>query len=492
MTTQGTQVTLTIPDGAPPGTLLSVPVRGGAETLKVRVPDGMGPGSTLILTQPEGTDEWNMKVGQVQPLAEDFEEPPAATELAPAFRQPVEPGPSAGLDSAVAYTVRLETTAGVIDIICRPDWAPHGCRRFLELAASGDLQNLTFYRAIKGCIVQFGLPAKRLWPPIPDDPPTSVPFLLGAVSFAAIGENTRKSTLFICIGDMSHMLGQKTWETPIGAVAETSLDILENIETAYGDIAEFGGAGPDTNRINNEGDAYLNTYFPRLTYIDQAYPLDWAQDEPQPGSFAPAPATGAHASEHQVAMALQAAQEAQLQAEQASQAATRAALAEHAAQAAEAAQTAQLAAQVAKAAADAARAARRAQEEALYSPMPSQQVEPIDVPVELKPPQRFSVARQPLALGEAPRGASIGHVSYRPPMSAPLVVAPAVGQSVVMSAGLQNAASPLPPSVMVGGNSMSFRSKPGMVGSALIPGTRQPVSHMQGALHGHSPLLINR
>ena len=72
----------------------------------------------------------------------------------------------------------------------------------------------------QGCISQFGLPPKRPWPPIPDDPPTGlqmtfhasvrqiiqideiratgVPFLLGAVSFAAIGwmglENAKLSS----------------------------------------------------------------------------------------------------------------------------------------------------------------------------------------------------------------------------------------------------------------------------------------------------------
>ena len=62
---------------------------------------------------------------------------------------------------------------------------------FIERVSGGDLTNLAFYRAIQahrpiqsvpkmhrnifavqGCIVQFGLPPKRMWAPIPDDPPT--------------------------------------------------------------------------------------------------------------------------------------------------------------------------------------------------------------------------------------------------------------------------------------------------------------------------------
>jgi len=80
---------------------------------------------------------------------------------------------------------------------------------------------------------------------------------------------------------MSHCFGEEAWETPIGAVAESSLDVLDRIETVYGDIAECGGTGPDTSRINAEGSAYLRSNFPLLTFIRSAWPLDWqppAQD----------------------------------------------------------------------------------------------------------------------------------------------------------------------------------------------------------------------
>lgn len=323
-----TQITVTIPEGAPAGSILSIPVNGKAEPIKAKVPEGLGPGSQLVLTQWEGSDEWVPEAppeptpqpqSQAQPMSVvpgavvgldlnndgtpdlivagpdlDQDGIPDALQQSIGNLVPVSVGggmpgapvqmvgqespqqdPSLVPAGPVAYTVRLDTTAGVVDIIVRPDWAPHGARRFLELAASGDLDGLTFYRAVKGCLAQFGLPAKRQWQPLPDDPPTAVPFLLGAVCFAAVGKNSRKSTLFICIGDMSHCFGQSPWETPIGAVAEASLDVLDRIETIYGDIAECGGAGPNTSRINAEGDEYLNANFPLLTRINSAKPLDW-------------------------------------------------------------------------------------------------------------------------------------------------------------------------------------------------------------------------
>mmetsp|Transcript_4992 Transcript_4992/g.14600 ORF Transcript_4992/g.14600 Transcript_4992/m.14600 type:complete len:670 (-) Transcript_4992:46-2055(-) len=316
-----TQLTVTIPEGAPAGSILAIPVNGKADNIKVRVPEGLGAGSTLVLTQMEGSDEWTQEVAtntndepqaqaQAQPMPvvpgavvgldlnrdgipdlivagpdldqdgipDALQQPSAGgVTCAPQIssQEPLPQDPSLVPSGPVAFTVRLDTSAGVIDIIVRPDWAPHGARRFLELAASGDLDGLTFYRAVKGCLAQFGLPAKRQWQPLPDDPPTAVPFLLGAVCFAAVGKNSRKSTLFICIGDMSHCFGQSPWETPIGAVAEASLDVLDRIETIYGDIAECGGAGPNTSRINAEGDEYLSTNFPLLTRINSAAPLDW-------------------------------------------------------------------------------------------------------------------------------------------------------------------------------------------------------------------------
>jgi len=61
------RVTLQVPEGAPPGTLLAVAVKTprGREQVKVRVPDGAGPGSTLILMQPENSEEWSVKVADV-------------------------------------------------------------------------------------------------------------------------------------------------------------------------------------------------------------------------------------------------------------------------------------------------------------------------------------------------------------------------------------------------------------------------------------------
>eukprot|EP00435_Cladocopium_sp_Y103_P070134 s352_g34.t1 len=120
----------------------------------------------------------------------------------------------------------------------------------------------------------------------------------------------------------------------------------ERIDTTYGDIAEFGGEGPETRRINVEGNAYLRSSFPRLSYILRARPLDWV---PVGGSVP----RGMTRTEQ----AVKAAKEAQERASEAAKGAMKAAEAEDPQTAFQAAAMARRAAEAAQAAAAAAEAA---------------------------------------------------------------------------------------------------------------------------------------
>jgi len=184
------------------------------------------------------------------------------------------PASSASPQRGRAQTVRLDTSAGTIDIVVRHDWAPHGARRFLELVAGGHFDGLYIYRAVHRCVAQFGLPSRRPWQPLPDDPPQGVPFLFGAVGFVSSGYESRQSAIFICLGDMSHCIGQNPWEVPIGAVSQSTLQTLDRINTQYGDIKEFDGRGPEVSRILSEGNSYLRTHFPHLTQVWSAWKVE--------------------------------------------------------------------------------------------------------------------------------------------------------------------------------------------------------------------------
>ncbi|CAE7259134.1 unnamed protein product [Symbiodinium natans] len=128
---------------------------------------------------------------------------------------------------------------------------------------------------------------------------------------------------------------------------------LPRIETCYGDIAEFGGKGPETRRINAEGNSYLQNHFPRLSYIRRARPLDWT-----PPGGGEAVVEAALVPSRNTAQA--AAREAQLRASEAGHSALLAAQAKDPEEAIRAAATARHAAQAAQAAAEAAEAASAA------------------------------------------------------------------------------------------------------------------------------------
>eukprot|EP00746_Dinoflagellata_sp_MGD_P087486 gnl/MRDRNA2_/MRDRNA2_34698_c0_seq1.p1 gnl/MRDRNA2_/MRDRNA2_34698_c0~~gnl/MRDRNA2_/MRDRNA2_34698_c0_seq1.p1 ORF type:complete len:650 (+),score=74.02 gnl/MRDRNA2_/MRDRNA2_34698_c0_seq1:81-1952(+) len=169
--------------------------------------------------------------------------------------------------------VVLETSAGPIEMRIKPDWAKHGAKRFLDLVDASHFEDTRIYRAVRGVIVQFGLPAKQEWPAIPDDRPVGVRFERGMVCFAACGVSSRTHTIFICLNDLSDCLGKAPWETPIGQVTCNSFDTLDKIVESYnyGDIAECGGCGPAAQRVRLEGNIYLDKDFPDLTRIFRAY-----------------------------------------------------------------------------------------------------------------------------------------------------------------------------------------------------------------------------
>ena len=55
---------------------------------------------------------------------------------------------------------------------------------------------------------------------------------------------------------------------PVGKVLE-GMEIVESLFGAYGDMAPRG-MGPDTSKIEIQGNKYLDAKFPRLDYIKKA------------------------------------------------------------------------------------------------------------------------------------------------------------------------------------------------------------------------------
>jgi len=170
------------------------------------------------------------------------------------------------------FRARFETSAGDFVIEVRRDWSPNGADRFYNLVRNGYYDNCRFFRVIDGFMVQFGIngePAiQSPWrnAGIPDDP-VRESNERGYVTFAMSGlPNSRTTQIFINFGNNSSL--DSSGFAPFGRVVE-GMDAVDNIYSGYGEGAP-NGRGPDQQRVQMEGNAYLNSSFPELDHITEA------------------------------------------------------------------------------------------------------------------------------------------------------------------------------------------------------------------------------
>jgi peptidyl-prolyl cis-trans isomerase A (cyclophilin A) len=144
-------------------------------------------------------------------------------------------------------------------------WAPRGADRFYNLVRAGFFTDAAFFRVISGFMGQFGLSAKpdvsAVWEKakIIDDPVTQTN-KRGRITFATAGPNTRTTQLFINFGDNARLDSQGF--APFGEVVE-GMDVVDKINPEYQEQ-------PDQGKIQQQGKAYLDRYFPRLDRIVSA------------------------------------------------------------------------------------------------------------------------------------------------------------------------------------------------------------------------------
>lgn len=171
------------------------------------------------------------------------------------------------------YKTKLATTKGDIVIDVHRDWAPRGADRFYNLVRSGYLNNAAFYRVAPGFIVQFGAAADpkvgAVWEKstIKDDPVkhSNKPY---TITFAATGQpHSRTTELFINLRDNAGLDPQGF--AAFGEVVEGK-EVVDQIYSGYGEMAEQGGKGPSQQLLKMQGKAYLDKNFPKLDSIKTA------------------------------------------------------------------------------------------------------------------------------------------------------------------------------------------------------------------------------
>lgn len=145
-----------------------------------------------------------------------------------------------------------------------PDWAPHGAARIREIVTGEVWDSARFFRVVPGFVVQWGIPAEpddaAKWheDTIEDDPRRQdVHNVEGYVTFATAGPGTRTTQVFIDLADNSNL--DSMGFPPFGRVVE-GMDIVQRIYSDYGEA-------PDQGQIQSDGNEYLTSEFPNLSFI---------------------------------------------------------------------------------------------------------------------------------------------------------------------------------------------------------------------------------
>jgi peptidyl-prolyl cis-trans isomerase A (cyclophilin A) len=209
----------------------------------------------------------------VSMCAAAFAQDKAAPKAAPA--KPDLMNPSA-LNAKAPDTFKAKFTTSKGDFVVQVTraWAPRGADRFYNLVRAGFFTDCAFFRVLREprpFMAQFGISPKpavaAAWERarIMDDP-NKESNKRGRITFATAGPNTRTTQLFINYGDNAFLDGQGF--SPFGEVIE-GMEVVDKFYSGYGEGAP-SGRGPEQGKLQSEGKAYTDRYFPQLDHIISA------------------------------------------------------------------------------------------------------------------------------------------------------------------------------------------------------------------------------
>jgi len=201
--------------------------------------------------------------------------PPVPTPSGPLAStvHPVLLDPSNAKDTAPAvFKAKFTTTKGDFVVEVHRDWAPNGADRFYNLVKLGFYDDTRFFRAVDGFMVQFGISgdpavsAKWQDKGIPDEPGKQSN-KRGFITYAQTNApGSRTTQIFINTVDNARLDGMHF--VPFAQVVQ-GMEVVDSLYKGYGEGAPMG-AGPDQGRIQSQGNAYLDTKFPKLDGIKRA------------------------------------------------------------------------------------------------------------------------------------------------------------------------------------------------------------------------------
>ena len=190
---------------------------------------------------------------------------------APAFSQNLANPAALNEQAPPVYKVKVDTSKGSFLLEVHRDWAPLGADRFYNLVKNGFYDNARFFRVISGFMVQFGINGdpklSAVWREarIKDDP-VQQSNQRGFITFATAGPNTRTTQVFINFANNQAL--DRMGFAPFGRVV-SGMDAVDALYSGYGEGAP-SGQGPDQQRVQSQGNAYLTKDFAKLDYIKKA------------------------------------------------------------------------------------------------------------------------------------------------------------------------------------------------------------------------------
>jgi len=162
------------------------------------------------------------------------------------------------------YRVSFKTTKGTFVVTVHRAWAPRGADRFYNLVRAHFFDGVTFFRVVKGFVVQFGIspdPAvSRAWQnaTIKDDP-VKASNTLGTITYADAGPDTRSTQVFVNLGNNAPL--DSRGFSPFGRVT-SGMGVVDRLYGGYGDQPTN-----DQQQISSQGNAFLRKHFPKLDSI---------------------------------------------------------------------------------------------------------------------------------------------------------------------------------------------------------------------------------
>ena len=172
------------------------------------------------------------------------------------------------LQAPPVFDAKFVTTKGDFVVEVTRSWSPRGADRFYNLVTYHFFDGAAFFRVVPGFVVQFGISPRpdvsRAWQnaKITDDPVTQSN-TRGMLTYATAGPNTRTTQIFINLGENASL--DSMGFSPFGKII-SGMEVVDKLYAEYGD-APPDGHGPDQNRIQGEGKAYLEKAFPLLDTI---------------------------------------------------------------------------------------------------------------------------------------------------------------------------------------------------------------------------------